>query len=805
MKIALLQAGTASAMLLLRSLVVGALIHGVAVAQPVQLVTTALPTPVAGDGFSGDNFGIASAIAGDVAVIGAYGDTLVATGFTFGIAAGSAYIFERVAGEWQPLQKLSPQPVGTDGDNYGVSVAIHGATIAIGAPRRDPDQRFQAGSVFIYGRAADGYLLQQILAPGDPAPEQRFGSTVALWQDYLAVGVPAAGAGRVDLYRRVGVGPYEFDRSLFPLPDGAGRFGAALAMADAELLIGAPQADSGGAVYRSTLGSTGWAAAQPLALVAAAGEELGSALALDGALALVGAPGVAVGNVRVLELAAGSWSQTGVITAPGGSVGDHFGSALALAAGSAAVAAVDALGSQGRVYLFDRAGANLSAVGQVDIADDGPAKRFGASLALAADGVLIGADLDRVGPNRGQGSARWFQPGPGGYVETAQLDSGNGAMFDRYGTAVAVDDGIALVGAYLEDTDSGADAGAAHWFERIAGDWQYGGQITAPDGAIEDRFGIAVDVDGERMAVGAFWDVVGSNVDQGSVYIFRREGPDWVFEVKLTASDGRPRDYFGFAVALEGDRLLVGARGASVPFLEQGVAYVFERGVGGWQQQARLDLPFANAFAYFGASVAWSGELALVGAPGVTLAAGPESAGAAYAFRSRGGVWALAAALQAPQPQAGSGFGFSLAADADHLLVGAFQEGFAGQGAAYVYRSLDLGLDGELRAAAAQPGEALGIAVALGNGTALLGASGYDLGQQFNRGTVRAFKRTAGGWTETAQWFAIDGAGGDAFGRAVAFDGRDAVIGAPLRGVDNPLEGHAYIATVDPLFADGFE
>jgi hypothetical protein len=805
MKTALLQAGAASAMLLLRSLFVGMLIHGGVAAQPVQLLTTALPTPVAGDGFAGDNFGIAAAVAGDVAVIGAYGDTLVAAGFTFGIAAGSAYIFERVAGEWQPLQKLAPQPIGTDGDNYGVSVATTGTTIAIGAPRRDPDQRFEAGSVFIYGRSADGYLLSQILSPADPSPEQRFGSAVALWQDYLAVGVPAADAGRVDLYRRVGAGPYEFDRSLFPQPGGAGRFGAALALADAELLIGAPQADIGGAVYRSKLESAGWTPAQQLALAAVAGEELGSALALDGALALVGAPGVAVGSVRVLEAAAGSWTQTGVITAPGGGVGDRFGSALALDSGRAAVAAVDALGSQGRVHLYDRAGANLSAVGQVDIADDGPAKRFGASLALGADGVLIGADLDRVGPNRGQGSARWFQPGPGGYVETAQLDSGNGAMFDRYGTAVAVDDGIALVGAYLEDTDSGADAGAAHWFERIAGDWQYGGQITAPDAAIEDRFGIAVDVDGERMAVGAFWDVVGTNVDQGSVYIFRREGPDWVFEAKLTASDGRPRDYFGFALSLDGDRLLVGARGASVPFLEQGVAYVFERGVGGWQQQARLDLPFENAFAYFGASVALSGDLALVGAPGATLAPGPESAGAAYVFVSLDGGWVLKAALQAPQPQAGSGFGFSLAADADHLLVGAFQEGFAGQGAAYVYRSLDLRLDGELRAAAAQPGEGLGIAVTLRNGTALLGASGYDLGQQFNTGTVRTFKRTAGGWAETEQWLAIDGAAGDAFGRAVAFDGRDAVIGAPLRGVDNPLEGHAYATTVDAIFASGFE
>jgi hypothetical protein len=305
--------------------------------------------------------------------------------------------------------------------------------------------------------------------------------------------------------------------------------------------------------------------------------------------------------------------------------------------------------------------------------------------------------------------------------------------------------------------------------------------------------------------VGAFWDVIGDNVDQGSVYVYRREGADWVFEQKLVASDGRQRDYFGFSLSLEGNRLLVGARGAAVPAPEQGVAYVFVRGVDGWQQQARLDLPFANGFAYFGASVALAGELALVGAPGATVAAGPISAGAAFVFAPRDDAWSLLSTLQAPQPQANSGYGFSVAADAEHLLIGAFQDGFAGQGAAFVYRAGDRVLDGELRAAAAQPGESLGIAVALRNGTALLGAPGYDLGSAFGVGTVRTFERGARRWVEAEQWFAADGVGGDAFGRAVAFDGQHAVVGAPNRGVDNPLEGHAYVGAADHLFSNGFE
>ena len=790
----------------LRLLGLGLLLSAGVAAQPVHLLSSGLPTPVNGDGASGDNFGIAVASAGDVAVVGAYGDTQVAAGATFGVAQGAAYVFEKVDGNWLPLQKLVPQPIGASGDNYGVSVALVDDVIAIGAPRRDPDSRFEAGSVFIYGRSAEGYLLRQILTPAFPEAEQRFGAALALWQDYLAVGAPWADGGRVDLYRRDGGGNYALERSLFALPgDGNARFGAALAMANGDLLIGAPEAADGGAVYRSVHNGAGWSDAVRLSLAAVADEELGAALALDGDLALVGAPGSAAGTARILTLVQGQWSQTDVIDVAGGSPGDRFGSALVLDASRAAIAAVGALHSEGVVHVYDRAGAALVAASQLDIADGGLAKRFGVSLAFGSDGLLIGADLDRVGPNRGQGTARWFQRGANGYAQTAQLDSGDGAIYDRYGTAVAVDGDIALIGAYLEDTEDGADAGAAHWFERNAGEWQYGGQLRAPDAAIEDRFGIAVDVDSGRMAVGAFWDVIGNNVDQGSVYLYRREGSDWVFEQKLVASDGRQRDYFGFSLSLDGDRLLVGARGASVPALEQGVAYVFSRGAEGWQQQARLDLPFANGFAYFGASVALVGNLALIGAPGATVAAGPVNAGAAFVFVARDDSWSLLSTLQAPQPQANSAYGFAVAADPDHWLIGAFQEGFAGQGAAFVYRSSDAGLDGELRAAFAQPGEALGISVAVQGGTAVLGAPGYDLGQAFGVGSVRVFERGARSWAETEQWFAADGVGGDAFGRAVAFDGRHAVIGAPSRGVDNPLEGHAYVGTAGRLFADGFE
>lgn len=774
-------------------------------AQPSQLIDGRMPPPTTGDGASGDNFGIASAVDGDYVVIGAYGDTSPAAGFTFGVAQGSASVFQRDGTGWAMRQKLWPEPLGADGDNFGVSLAAAGDLLAIGAPRRRVSAAAEAGSVFIFQRTDRGYQQRQLLAAQIPSEGERFGAAVALWQDQLAVGVPAADA--VDLYRHVGGGSFEFRRTLIAPGGGVGaRFGAALAMADGELLIGAPNADGTGAVYSSRLDGAVWNDAVRVPLAAAPQSELGAALAIDNGIALVGAPGSGAGTVWVLADDGIAWSSVGTMPAPGLTPGDRFGNALALHSQRAVVAAVGANGAEGLLLVYARSGTQFTEIDRIEMLDGGNADRLGASVSLTPDGLLAGADLDQVGPNRGQGAVHWMQQQGAEYVAVARLDNGDGAMFDRFATTVAVDGDMAVAGAYVEDTLAGADAGAAHWYRRVAGGWVHGGRLVAPDGEIEDRFGIAVDISGDWMAFGAYWDVVNGNVDQGSAYLFRRQGDDWVFDTKLTDITGNPGDYFGFALALDGDTLAIGARGDSDISLEQGAVHIFVRQDAGWAAQARIDPPTVNGLGYFGASVAIDGDRMLVGAPGMTIAPGPVAAGAAYVYERTGTAWQLAGVLQAPQPASNAAYGFAVASDRERLLVGAFQDGVQARGAAYVHRADTLALDGELRATLGQPGELAGISVALAGPRAYLGASGFDRNGANGSGRVLVFERGAAGWHETAQWFAVDAADGDGFGRALAADASgNVVIGAPAKGKDNPLEGMAYSVRIDALFQDGFE
>lgn len=774
-------------------------------AQTVEWIDGRMAPPTTGDGASGDNFGIATVAAGEFAVVGAYGDTSAAPGFTFGISQGSVSVYQRSGNDWVAQQKILPLPDGEDGDNFGVSLAMAGDLLAVGAPRRSAPDAPEAGSVFLYQRVGGSYQQRQILLAEIPAPDERFGTAVAMWQDQLAVGIP--GADAVVIYRHVGSGVFQYQRSLVPLDGASGaRFGAALAMADGELLIGAPQAGGAGAVYSSRFLGAAWSDAARIPLAAAPQSELGAALAIDNGLALAGAPGDGSGQTRILGLDAGAWSSLGSLPTTGMSPGDRFGNALALGPQRAAVAAVGANGAEGRVMVYARSGTQLVEIDRIEMLDGGNADRLGASVALTDDGLLVGADLDQVGPNRGQGAVHWMQLQGGDYVAVGRLDNGDGAMFDRFATSVAVDGDIAVAGAYVEDTLAGPDAGAAHWYRWVDGAWVHGGRLVAPDAEIEDRFGIAVDVSGDWMAIGAYWDVSNGNVDQGSVYLFRRDGSDWVYDSKLTDPSGNPGDYFGFALALDGDTLAIGARGDSDVTLEQGTVHVYVRQGGAWTLQTRIDPPQVNSLGYFGASVSIVGDRLLVGAPGMTIGAGPFAAGAAYVYQRSGIAWSLAGILQAPQPASNSGYGFAVASDTLRLLVGAFQDGAQARGAGFVYRADTLVLDGELRASLAQPGEVLGVSVALVGTRAWLGASGFDRAGLNGSGRVLAFERDTDGWHESAQWLAVDAADGDSFGRALAADqSGNVVIGAPAKGRDNPLEGLAYSRRSDLLLRDGFE
>jgi len=125
--------------------------------------------------------------------------------------------------------------------------------------------------------------------------------------------------------------------------------------------------------------------------------------------------------------------------------------------------------------------------------------------------------------------------------------------------------------------DNGARPGSAYIFERAPdGNWQQVAKILPLDGAAGDTFGESVSLNGDRLAVGAF-RTDDNKPRSGSAYVFDRDaGGNWVQVTKILPLDGDRADEFGGSVALDGDRVLVGAERDNANGPDSGSAYIFE-------------------------------------------------------------------------------------------------------------------------------------------------------------------------------------------------------------------------------------
>ncbi len=281
-------------------------------------------------------------------------------------------------------------------------------------------------------------------------------------------------------------------------------------------------------------------------------------------------------------------------------------------------------------------------------------------------------------------------------TEVKKLTASDAEGADEFGNSAALSGDIAVVGAYYEDA-GGTNAGAAYVFQRNAGgadNWGEVKKLTASDAEGADEFGNSVALSGDIAVVGAlFEDDWGDRA--GAAYVFQRNagGADnWGEVKKLTASDAEAVDHFGASVALSGDIAVVGAHTEDTGGSDAGAAYVFQRNAGGadnWGEVKKLTASDAEAEDLFGASAAVSGDIAVVGA--VTEDTGGNNAGAAYVFqRDAGGAdnWGEVKKLTASDADEYEWFGASVAVSGDIAVVGAELEdagGSSDRGAAYVF------------------------------------------------------------------------------------------------------------------------
>ena len=763
--------------------------------------------------------------------------------FTFGDAQFSAPVLQSIIGSgYSGGKNISVGRLEAD-DLFGSSVSLDGLRLAVGAIGDDGTTIFQgdAGAVYLFtfedasftgGGLARLLNFESFSGGGINASSSLFGSAVALDGNVIAVGAQGdPGFGGFD-FEAGAVHIFDLGDPMFAATpqllttlgqsysSGAGvsvvgleagdRFGTAVSLDGLRLAVGAPN-DAGaltpitnaGAVYLFTFTLSDYS---------------------DATLAATLGTGYTGGN----NFDTGSGPL------------EFFGQSVALQGLQLAVGAIGDAGASGlepgsgAVYLFsfaDSAFTNPVEEGRIgagylgpkdyslNLSDSDGGFFFGSAVSLDSGRLVVGAATSsgRNSSAAGSGAVYLFTFGdPASFFDARLVDVlGSGyqgfsnytvpglsdGTIHQFGTSVALDGlRLAVGSAETPDTTGGLNTGAVYLFsfaddafgapllEGIIGLGYSGGKnVSVATLDSGDRFGEAVSLRGNRLAVGASLDDGVSNTvtDAGAVYLFTFAdalfsggtlqatiGADYVGGNNLSPANINTGDSFGASVSLDGTRLAVGAPqdgGDDDPFTNVGAVYLFTfadtqftggalaaivgSGYGGGNNLSIGALAGGNQDR-FGSGVALQGTRLLVGTPGDDGNANSlGDSGAVYVIDfattafTGGTVSALIGSgytggtnVDVTALSLGDRFGSSVAIDGQKIAVGAVLDNGAGgavplSGAAYLFTDM---------------------------------AGTYTLAQRIGAGYTGAGNLSLGG---------LDGE--DRFGSGVALSGNRLVVGAP--------------------------
>ena len=368
-------------------------------------------------------------------------------------------------------------------------------------------------------------------------------------------------------------------------------------------------------------------------------HNYGYDVAIDGDFALVGADGTA----NIFKRSSGKWEQTFQLfadTIPSADQsGSGFGRTVALDGETAIIGASmepyqnptnPNFESKGTAYIYQASPQDQSWNKIVRLTPKSISlySRFGQDVDISGDYAVVGAPYDCECKIEGgqlheyhHGSIFIFHKDQGTWHEISKKTPPNLLSSTFLGDQVALDGDYLLASAPTMKIQGKDNAGMVWVYHRVGNTWQESARLQASDFAAKQYFGHAVALWGDYALVGSGSGYQDNPTAQfGKVYVFHREGSNWVEMAKLSPSDAVGNQFFGYSLAIAENTVLIGAPGyiydwdyKSPPV--RGAAYIFTLQNGTWAETRKLTGPGTDPYAYFGASVALQTNDALVGAP----------------------------------------------------------------------------------------------------------------------------------------------------------------------------------------------
>ena len=602
-------------------------------------------------------FGYSVAISGHWLVVGAPREN-----DSGGPSGGHAYLYNLETGSVTMLTS----PIPDSNAEFGLSVAISGNTVAIGAPTQQVNHVGLAGEVFVF-QATTGDLITNMTSP-NAINLGEFGWSVAVNGTFLVVGAPyetaagLSGAGRAYVYDLNTGSVLQFHS---PAPAAFGLFGTSVAAGSSTFVAGAPNEPSGvntyvgnaylfsfvpGANISSTFAPPDW----PV------GSDFGSAVAENGTAVLIGSPDYSAGGVtgagHAFLYPRVPLTISFIPQPTSGPWGNPVSIDSTIAVGDPTAASTD-----GRAYLFPT---HTSA--PVSLNDPSPTVggSFGQSVSIWHGVVVVGAP--------GEGSP--YQAGQA-YIFNATTDALVATLSDpspvtlgAFGASVSTDGRFVAVGAYDGGT---SNEGTAYVFNASTG--ALVSTLIDPNATTAGEFGYSVSVSNGGVLVGA----PGDSGSRGGAYLYSATSGALLRTLSLP-SGARG---FGSAVALNGGTAVVGAPETTLSStIYSGEAFAFNAVTGALLHT--FQSPALTHDGYFGSSVVVDDGIVGIGAPGET-AFGILEAGNEYLYHEGSGV--LYDRYNSPTPTTQARFAESFAIGPAGVMVGGQFDPSVGLPAAYEF------------------------------------------------------------------------------------------------------------------------
>jgi hypothetical protein len=351
-------------------------------------------------------------------------------------------------------------------------------------------------------------------------------------------------------------------------------------------------------------------------------ERFGGSVSISNGTLVIGAPnaddnGFKSGSAYIYEFDGVDWIEETKLIPSDNYDSDQFGGSVAIDGNTIVVGAQgddDNGDLSGSAYIYRFDGSSWFEEAKILPIDWDGGFFFGWDVAIDGETIIVGAQGDDDNGVH-SGSAYIYRFNGAQWVEEAKLLASDGATSDYFGCSVAISDNVAIVGATRDD-DNGTNSGSAYIYRFNGTQWIEEAKLTAFDGANEDRFGFSVGIDDETVIVGSSQDD-NNDANSGSVYIYNFDGSNWALEQKLVASDGDYGGQFGYSLALDNETIIVGANwDASGNQGAEGSAYIYRFNGTQWIEEAKLLASDGGQLDGLGTSVALEGNIAIAGAGG---------------------------------------------------------------------------------------------------------------------------------------------------------------------------------------------